>query len=99
MQVAIILPPIGETDVVFPFNVEASVLTTAFGVTVTGTGTHYDPWKFPSDVAIEITDDSALSFVGEFTTNIRAFAKAADDALQVLEYIHNYRVPEDIYAP
>ena len=78
-----------------PFDAESSV----FGEGVTGTGTQNDPWVIPSGVVVVITDDTALSFVGDFTTNIRAFANAADDALQVLEYIHNYRVPEDIYAP
>lgn len=33
----------------------------------------------------------------DFTDNVRAFAQASDDALQVLEYIHNYKVPEAIY--
>ncbi len=32
-----------------------------------------------------------------FDTNVRAFAQAADDALQVIEYIHNYKVPEVLY--
>jgi hypothetical protein len=30
---------------------------------------------------------------GDETMNVRAFTQAADDALQVLEYIHEYRVP------
>ena len=30
---------------------------------------------------------------GNETMNVRAFTQAADDALQVLEYIHEYRVP------
>jgi len=34
----------------------------------------------------------------DFDDNVRAFAKAADDALQVIEYIHNYKVPEDLYG-
>jgi len=33
-----------------------------------------------------------------FDTNVRGFAQAADDALQVIEYIHNYKVPENLYA-
>jgi hypothetical protein len=36
-----------------------------------------------------------LSF--DFVDNVRAFAQASDDALQVLEYIHNYKVPEVLY--
>jgi len=31
---------------------------------------------------------------GNEITNIRGFVQTADDALQVIEYIHNYRVPE-----
>ena len=34
----------------------------------------------------------------DYMDNVRGFAQSADDALQVLEYIHNYKVPEDIYA-
>ena len=34
----------------------------------------------------------------DFDSNVRGFAQAADDALQVIEYIHNYKVPEDLYA-
>ena len=33
----------------------------------------------------------------DFVDNVRAFAQAADDALQVLEYMHNYSVPEVLY--
>lgn len=32
--------------------------------------------------------------VGSESENVRGFVQAADDALQVIEYIHNYRVPE-----
>jgi len=32
-----------------------------------------------------------------FSENVRAFTQAADDALQVIEYIHNYSVPEVLY--
>ena len=32
-----------------------------------------------------------------FDNNVRGFTQAADDALQVLEYIHNYKVPEILY--
>lgn len=31
---------------------------------------------------------------GNEISNVRGFVQAADDALQVIEYIHNYRVPE-----
>ena len=40
-------------------------------------------------------DGNPLSY--SFDTNIRAFTKAADDALQVIEYIHNYKIPEILY--
>jgi len=33
----------------------------------------------------------------DFKSNVRGFTMAADDALQVLEYIHNYKVPEVLY--
>ena len=32
-----------------------------------------------------------------FDSNVRGFAQAADDALQVIEYIHNYKIPEVLY--
>ncbi len=38
--------------------------------------------------------DEVHHFRGNETENVRGFAQAADDALQVIEYIHNYRVPE-----
>ena len=31
---------------------------------------------------------------GNEVSNIRGFVQAADDALQIIEYVHNYRVPE-----
>ncbi|HSQ40475.1 MAG TPA: hypothetical protein VLM78_09975, partial [Anaerolineales bacterium] len=33
---------------------------------------------------------------GDEVSNVRGFVQAADDALQVIEYIHNYRVPETL---
>ena len=41
---------------------------------------------------------STIDVEYDYDDNIRGFAQSADDALQVLEYIHNYKVPEDIYA-
>jgi len=32
-----------------------------------------------------------------FDSNVRGFTQAADDALQVIEYIHNYKVPVVLY--
>ncbi len=44
-----------------------------------------------------VTDEYGNPLVYEFDGNVRGFAQAADDALQVLEYIHNYSVPEVLY--
>ena len=41
---------------------------------------------------------STIDVEYDYDDNVRGFAQSADDALQVLEYIHNYKVPEDIYA-
>lgn len=43
--------------------------------------------------------DAAGNLISGFTFdgNVRAFTQAADDALQVIEYIHNYKVPEVLY--
>ncbi len=42
---------------------------------------------------IEFTDYTSYS------SNVRGFAQAADDSLQVLEYVHNYAVPEALPTP
>ena len=44
-----------------------------------------------------VTDEYGNPLVYGFDDNVRGFAQAADDALQVLEYIHNYKVPEVLY--
>ena len=44
----------------------------------------------------EIYTTVGLEF--DYADNVRGFAQSSDDALQVLEYIHNYKVPEDLYA-
>ena len=41
---------------------------------------------------------TTVPFSYTFDTNVRGFAQAADDALQIIEYIHNYKLPEDLYA-
>ena len=41
---------------------------------------------------VEDAEGNLLKY--DFVENVRAFTQAADDALQVLEYIHNYKVPE-----
>lgn len=56
----------------------------------------------PSVNAVHFTDMveayTTVELDFDFTDNVRAFVQAADDALQVLEYIHNYKVPEALYA-
>ena len=44
-----------------------------------------------------VMDGNGNPLVYEFDSNVRGFAQAVDDALQVLEYIHNYSVPEVLY--
>ncbi len=44
---------------------------------------------------VEDADGNPLSY--DFTDNVRGFAQSADDALRVIEYIHNYKVPEVLY--
>jgi hypothetical protein len=38
-----------------------------------------------------------IQYSFDFKDNVRGFTMAADDALQVIEYIHNYKVPEVLY--
>jgi len=40
---------------------------------------------------------TTVPFTYIFDSNVRGFAQAADDALQVIEYIHNYKLPEVLY--
>lgn len=44
-----------------------------------------------------VLDQNGDPLVYDFVNNVRAFAQASDDALQVLEYMHNYSVPEVLY--
>jgi len=44
-----------------------------------------------------VFDEEGNPLTYYFVGNVRAFAQAADDALQVIEYIHNYKVPEILY--
>ena len=68
----------------------------------------YDPETSPDYNAVRFwdmvetyemaTDAEGNPITGyDFVDNVRAFAQAADDALQVIEYIHNYKVPEVLY--
>jgi hypothetical protein len=44
----------------------------------------------------EVILDSVTHFRGNETENVRGFVQSADDALQVIEFIHNFRVPEEL---
>jgi len=67
----------------------------------------YDPVSNPDYNAVRfidmeeaystVTDENGIPLAYDFIDNVRAFTQAADDALQVIEYIHNYSVPEVIY--
>ena len=45
-----------------------------------------------------VFDEYGAPLAYTFDVNVRGFVQAADDALQVLEYIHNYKTPEDLYG-
>ena len=45
-----------------------------------------------------VRDENGDLLEYDFINNVRGFAQAADDALQVIEYIHNYKIPEDLYG-
>jgi len=53
-------------------------------------------WVLAEDDDGNLFPDGTLT-TQNFTSNVRGFAQAADDALQVIEYIHNYKVPEVLY--
>jgi len=61
----------------------------------------YDPDAVVVVNAVRFTDMvetySTVPITYDFTDNVRAFTQAADDALQVIEYIHNYKIPEVLY--
>jgi hypothetical protein len=61
----------------------------------------YDPTSTDPINAIRFIDMeesyTTVPYIYDFVDNVRAFAQAADDALQVIEYIHNYKVPEVLY--
>jgi hypothetical protein len=44
-----------------------------------------------------LVDENGINLAYNFTDNVRGFAQASDDALQVIEYIHNYKIPEVLY--
>jgi len=49
------------------------------------------------EVYTTVFDENGDPLQYDFVSNVRGFTQAADDALQVLEYIHNYKVPEVLY--
>ena len=61
----------------------------------------YDPDITPPYNSVRFTnfvEDYEPPFENHpYDTNVRGFTQAADDALQVIEYIHNYKVPEVLY--
>ena len=62
----------------------------------------YEEAHDPAINAVHFTDmeevySTVPYFYPYFSENVRAFAQASDDALQVLEYIHNYKAPEVLY--
>lgn len=64
------------------------------------TNSDYNAVRFTNMVeeyTLAVDSDGNLISGYDFVDNVRAFAQAADDALQVIEYIHNYKVPEELY--
>ena len=61
----------------------------------------YDPTSPDPINAIRFIDMqeayTTVPYAYDFIDNVRAFAQASDDALQAIEYIHNYKVPEVLY--
>jgi hypothetical protein len=61
----------------------------------------YDPTDPDPVNAVRFTDMEesydTVPYTYDFIDNVRAFTQASDDALQVIEYIHNYKVPELLY--
>ena len=61
----------------------------------------YDPAITPPYNSVRFTnfvEDYEPPFENHpYDTNVRGFTQAADDALQMIEYIHNYKIPEVLY--
>jgi hypothetical protein len=61
----------------------------------------YDPDTNPFYNAVRFNnfvEDYDPPFINyPYDANVRGFAQSADDALRVIEYIHNYKVPEVLY--
>ena len=61
----------------------------------------YDPDTAPEYNAVRFTNMeesyTTVPLTFNFDFNVRAFTQAADDALQVIQYIHNYKIPEVLY--
>ncbi len=61
----------------------------------------YEEEHDPTINAVRFTDMvegyTTIPLTYSFDFNVRAFTQASDDALQVIEYIHNYKIPEVLY--
>jgi hypothetical protein len=61
----------------------------------------YEAAHDPTVNAVRYTDMveayTTISTLYDFNDNVRAFTQAADDALQTIEYIHNYKIPTVLY--
>jgi len=62
-----------------------------------GTATNAVHFTHMVEAYTTVFDDSGNPLEYNFTDNVRAFTQACDDALQVIEYIHNYKIPEVLY--
>lgn len=61
-------------------------------------GVHFtDMEEAYTTVFEEDENGDPIPLVYDFIDNVRGFAQSADDALRVIEYIHNYKVPEVLY--
>ena len=55
---------------------------------------HYNAVRFTEMTELYTTK---VPYTYDFNGNVRGFTQAADDALQMIEYIHNYKIPEVLY--
>jgi hypothetical protein len=61
-------------------------------------GIHFTDMVEAYTTVFEVDENGdPIPLVRDFIDNVRGFAQSADDALQVIEYIHNYKVPEVLY--
>ena len=61
-------------------------------------GVHFTDMEEAYTTVFEIDEyGNPIPLAYDFIDNVRGFAQSADDALRVIEYIHNYKVPEVLY--